>query len=299
MTDLRLAFAGTPDFAANIFNDLCRENFAPEVVYTQPDREAGRGRKLVASAVKQAALSLESDIVIEQPASLRHADAQARLKQHQPDVFVVVAYGLILPAEILAIPRYGCINVHASLLPRWRGAAPIERAYMAGDSHTGVSIMQMDAGLDTGPVFRTASCPLGTATVAELEQTLAHLGSKALLATLRDLQAAKSGKAPLPTPTAQSEEGATYAHKLTAADRTLDFSMDAQKLARQINALAERLPVRVHVADKRIQLLAASCAREKAFRASRGASHRYGQNRTLYTNCNGAVAYHKAEVRRW
>ena len=151
MADLRIAFAGTPIFARTILAALCQSNLTPQLVLTQPDRPKGRGRALQASPVKQ--LAQELVLPIDQPVTLRDRENLQLLEQAAPDVLVVAAYGLILPAQVLSLPRFGCINVHASLLPRWRGAAPIERAIMAGDQETGVCIMQMEEGFDTGPVF--------------------------------------------------------------------------------------------------------------------------------------------------
>ncbi|KAB2899909.1 MAG: methionyl-tRNA formyltransferase, partial [Dokdonella sp.] len=151
---LRLVFAGTPEFALPSLHACLASGAQVVAVYTQPDRPAGRGRQLAASPVKQAALA--AGLAVEQPETLRDADARARLAAHAPDLIVVVAYGLILPRAVLALPRLGCWNVHASLLPRWRGAAPIQRAILAGDAETGVDLMQMEAGLDTGPVLLEA-----------------------------------------------------------------------------------------------------------------------------------------------
>ena len=180
------------------------------------------------------------------------------LAQYELDVLVVAAYGLILPAAVLQLPRFGCLNVHASLLPRWRGAAPIERAVMAGDSETGVCIMQMEEGLDTGPVYRHKAVPISRPTdTPQLEQTLASLGSKLLIEVLDDFAAtAASGTRP-PSAAAQVDSTATYAHKLTAADRIIDWSKSASSIADQINALGARMATRCLIGDCGIQLLAA------------------------------------------
>ncbi len=165
MPDLTTVFAGSPEFAASILTHLLRTPFKPKAVFTQPDRPTGRGRKVRANAVKQVATQAGIEVV--QPASLRKREAQDMLRSFQPDVFIVAAYGLILPEAVLQIPTYGCLNVHASLLPRWRGAAPIERALMAGDQETGVCIMQMEKGLDTGPVYARRVQPISQDTTAK------------------------------------------------------------------------------------------------------------------------------------
>ncbi len=227
---LRLVFAGTPEFSVPCF-EACRASGAELVaVYTQPDRPAGRGRKLTPSPVKQAALA--AGVAIEQPESLKSADVQQVLAGYRPDLLVVVAYGLILPRKVLAIPRLGCWNVHASLLPRWRGAAPIQRAILAGDEETGVDLMQMEAGLDTGPVMLQRRTPIQRDdTGGSLHDRLSALGAELLAEGLRRVLA---GETLLATP--QSENGATYAHKLDKAEAKLDFSRTAIELERQVRA---------------------------------------------------------------
>ncbi len=227
---LRLAFAGTPEFAAIILRALVDSGRPPSVVYTQPDRPAGRGRRPRASEVKTVAAM--HGIGVRQPRSLRGAEEFERLNAASVDLLVVAAYGLILPADILACPRLGCINVHASLLPRWRGAAPIQRALLAGDAATGVSIMQMDTGLDTGPVLRACRHPIaGTDTAATLLHTLAVLGAAALGETLDRIEAGDS-----PTPCAQDAAGVTYADRIRAAEAQIDWSAPARRIARQVRA---------------------------------------------------------------
>lgn len=230
---LRLAFAGTPDFAVPALEALARSRHSVEVVYTQPDRRAGRGRKPGASAVKQAAERL--GLRVEQPASLRNGEAKAQLLRYSADVFVVAAYGLILPQPILDTPRLGCINIHASLLPRWRGAAPIERAILAGDEQTGISIMRMEAGLDTGPVYLKRALIIGVEeTAGELRARLAELGSACLLETL-DALADGSARAEL-----QDAAAATYARKLEKNEARIDWSRPAGEIARAVRALNPR-----------------------------------------------------------
>lgn len=227
---LRLVFAGTPEFSVPCL-DACRASGAEVVaVYSQPDRPAGRGRKLTPSPVKQAALA--AGIAVEQPESLKPADVQQALADYRPDLLVVVAYGLILPRKVLAIPRLGCWNVHASLLPRWRGAAPIQRAILAGDRESGVDLMRMEAGLDTGPVLLERRTPISRDdTGGSLHDRLAMLGAEALAEGLRRTLA---GEALVAAP--QPEDGVTYAHKLDKAEAKIDFSRPALELERQVRA---------------------------------------------------------------
>lgn len=218
------------------------------VVLTQPDRHAGRGRKLSASPVKQRAA--EAGLPVMQSESLRREEALAELAAYEPDLLVVAAYGLILPKNVLELPAFGCLNVHASLLPRWRGAAPVERAIMAGDSETGACIMQMDAGLDTGPVRLARPLPItATTTGGELEEQLAELGASALLAVIDAMDAHP--------PVAQPEEGVCYAHKLTREDAQIDFQDHAAGIARRIRAMNPSKPVAVLANGVRMQLLRA------------------------------------------
>ena len=224
---LRIVFAGTPDFAVPTLAALQASKHRICAVYTQPDRQAGRGRRPRASPVKQQAHGLP----VYQPSSLRSPVVKADLAELAPDLMIVVAYGLILPKDILRIPRLGCINVHASLLPRWRGAAPIQRALLAGDSETGVSIMQMDEGLDSGPVLGTAAYSIEPGTTAgELHDRLAALGAQTLLNLLPELIA--SNLVPQP----QDETRASYAPKLSKSEAILDWSQSAITLERQILA---------------------------------------------------------------
>ena len=231
----RIGFAGTPEFAQRILAGLLAAGGNVVCVYTQPDRPSGRGRKLLPCAVK--ALAEDAGIEVRQPRTLRKAEARDAMAAAQLDVLVVAAYGLILPQAILDTPRLGCINVHASLLPRWRGAAPIERAIMAGDTQSGVSIMRMEAGLDTGGVYKTRSTPIGDQTTGKaLHDELAELGSEALVATLENF-APDSWQA-------QDDSLATYADKLSSEDAEIDWHEPARVVARHINALNDRLPAR-------------------------------------------------------
>jgi methionyl-tRNA formyltransferase len=227
---LRLVFAGTPDFAVPHLAACRRDNVEITAVYTQPDRPAGRGRALHASPVKQAALA--TGLSVEQPQNFREPGAIERLRRLAPDLLVVVAYGLILPRTVLAIPRLGCWNVHASLLPRWRGAAPIQRALLAGDTQTGVCLMQMEAGLDTGPVLLRRSLAIAADdTGGTLHDKLAELGADVLA---EGLERAINGAALVAL--AQPAVGVTYAHKLDKAEARLDWSESAVLLERKVRA---------------------------------------------------------------
>jgi methionyl-tRNA formyltransferase len=227
---LRIVFAGTPDFAVSPLQSLLDAGFGPVAVYTQPDRPAGRGRKLQASPVKQAAL--DAGIRVYQPLTLKTAEARDQLKGLKPDLVVVVAYGLILPADILEIPRQGCWNIHASLLPRWRGAAPIQRAIEAGDEETGVCIMQMDAGLDTGPVMKTVRLKIAEReTGGSLHDRLSLAGAEALLGCVQELA---GGSAPLALP--QATDGASYARKLEKNEAAINWAEPAITIERKVRA---------------------------------------------------------------
>lgn len=226
---MKIVFAGTPEFAVASLVAAARHHEVV-AVYTQPDRPAGRGRGLMPSPVKLDAIA--RGIPVFQPESLKTPEAQQQLRDLQPDLMVVVAYGLILPKAVLAIPTHGCWNVHGSLLPRWRGAAPIQRAIEAGDAETGVCLMQMEAGLDTGPVLLHQSTPISdTDTGGQLHDRLAQLGAQVLSDGLGLLRA---GLKPMARP--QPEAGVTYAHKLDKAEARLDWSQDAAALARKVRA---------------------------------------------------------------
>ncbi|MFB9866692.1 methionyl-tRNA formyltransferase [Vreelandella sulfidaeris] len=231
MSRLRVVFAGTPEFAASSLATLLESQHEVVAVYTQPDRPAGRGRKLSPSPVKQ--LALEHNLPVYQPQTLKEPAAQAELAGLDADIMVVVAYGLLLPQAVLDTPRLGCINVHASLLPRWRGAAPIQRAIEAGDSVSGVTIMQMDAGLDTGAMLAEVRTPITSRTTGgELHDSLAVQGADALINVLDALSAETEKVQATPQP----EEGVTYAAKLSKAEAELDFDQPAHQLANKIRA---------------------------------------------------------------
>jgi methionyl-tRNA formyltransferase len=230
---LRIAFAGTPDFAAIHLRALLASasdtGHQVVAVYTQPDRPAGRGKKLAASPVKT--LAQEYDIPVFQPQTLRTREAQREFAALNVDIFIVVAYGLLIPQEVLDTPKYGCINVHASLLPRWRGAAPIQRAIEAGDRETGITIMQMDIGLDTGDMLNRVRCPIDPEeTGGSLHDKLAALGAPAMLKTLADIASGtlKAEK--------QDNSQSCYAHKISKEEAAIDWSLSAQIIGRKVRA---------------------------------------------------------------
>ncbi|MBD0412580.1 methionyl-tRNA formyltransferase [Pseudoalteromonas distincta] len=226
---LRIIFAGTPDFAARHLQALIQSEHQIVGVYSQPDRPAGRGKKLKASEVKE--LALEHNLPVFQPQSLKNDEALAELTSLNADIMIVVAYGLILPKAILEAPRLGCLNVHGSILPRWRGAAPIQRAIWAGDKQTGVTIMQMDEGLDTGDMLHISRCPISTTeTSASLYTKLAELGPDALIETINKLA---NGEI---TPEPQNDELANYAKKLSKEEADIDWSMSALQIERNIRS---------------------------------------------------------------
>ncbi len=229
MRSLSVVFAGTPEFSVPALEALVASRHRVVAVYTQPDRPAGRGQQLTMSAVKQAAM--RHGLTVEQPATLREASAVEHLRSYRPDVMIVVAYGLILPASVLSVPAMGCINIHASLLPRWRGAAPIHRALLAGDSQTGVTIMQMDAGLDTGPMLLEKTTAIARIdTTGSLHDRLAQMGAEAVIEALDGLMAGSLSPRPQPA------EGATYAAKIRKEEALIDWSKPALELEHQVRA---------------------------------------------------------------
>jgi len=226
---LRIAYAGTPEFAVSALDALHAAGHEIVAVYTQPDRPAGRGQSVTASPVKLRALEL--GLPVEQPATMRSPGAAERLQALGPDLMVVAAYGLILPREILAVPRLGCWNIHASLLPRWRGAAPIQRAVLAGDTQTGITIMQMDAGLDTGPMLLAMATQIGEReTAGELHDRLATLGAEALVAALGEWESGQLASRQQPA------EGVTYAAKIRKDEPLIDWTSPALAIDRQARA---------------------------------------------------------------
>jgi len=244
---LKVAFAGTPEFAAVALDSLVASDHEVVGVLTQPDRPAGRGRKLTPSVVKIRAL--EAGIPVQQPLSLKDPQAVQAFAEWRADVLVVAAYGLILPQAVLDLPALGCLNIHGSLLPRWRGAAPIHRAVLAGDAQTGVCIMQMDAGLDTGDVLLSESLHIGSNdTVAELHDRLAALGAQALI---KALPARCNGTL---TPVAQPEAGVTYAEKLSKAEAKLNFNETSELLHRKVRAFNPWPVAEAQLCEQRVRI---------------------------------------------
>ena len=247
---MKVVFAGTPEFARLAYAAIVDAGFDVSLVMTQPDRRAGRGMKLTPSAVKLEALERGGEVL--QPISLRldgkypedAAAARASLEELQPDVMVVAAYGLILPQWTLDLPKYGCLNIHASLLPRWRGAAPIQRAIEAGDEYSGVGIMQMEAGLDTGPILLEKKLPIERMNAAQLHDALAALGAEAIVDALTKLQA---NGAEAFEPQVQDVAGVTYAEKLTKEEAILDWSESAEVLERKVRAFTPVPGAKVHL----------------------------------------------------
>ncbi|MDX2299780.1 MAG: methionyl-tRNA formyltransferase [Xanthomonadaceae bacterium] len=267
----RVVFAGTPEFAVPSLRAVAAHSELL-AVYTQPDRPAGRGRALSASPVKQTAQALGVPVL--QPETLRDAAAQEALRALAPDLLVVVAYGLILPKAVLEIPRYGCWNVHASLLPRWRGAAPIQRAIEAGDSETGVCLMQMARGLDTGPVLLRLTTPIAESdTGGSLHDRLAELGAQALRDGLALLRA---GLRPLATP--QADDGVSYAHKLDKAEARLDWAQPATALARKVRAFHPWPIAEAELDGERLRIHAALALPESSPSAAPGSVVRAGRD---------------------
>jgi methionyl-tRNA formyltransferase len=247
---MRIVFAGTPEFAVPALRAVAQRGEVV-AVYTQPDRPAGRGRALQASPVKLEAV--QRGIPVLQPESLKSQRSRDALQALKPDLMVVVAYGLLLPQKILDIPTHGCWNVHASLLPRWRGAAPIQRAIEAGDAETGVCLMQMEKGLDTGPVMLTQRIAIGDEeTAGQLHDRLAELGALVLSDGLGLLRA---GMRPLRQP--QPAEGVTYAHKLDKAEAKLDWSQSAETLARKVRAFNPWPMAEAQLAGERVRIFQA------------------------------------------
>jgi len=244
---MRVVFMGTPQFAVPTLLALAEDGHAIAAAYTQPPRPAGRGKQLQKSPVQLAAEKL--GVEVRHPVSLKEAKEQAAFAALDTDVAVVAAYGLILPQPILDAPRHGCFNVHASLLPHWRGAAPIQRAILAGDAVTGVTIMRMEAGLDTGPMLAKATVPIERKTAGELSEELAELGSRLMEGVLAEFASFH--------PVAQPEEGVTYARKIDKAETRLDFAQSAEEVERQVRAFAPTPGAWFELEGERYRVLAA------------------------------------------
>lgn len=244
---MRIVFMGTPDFAVPTLRALVAAGHEVVATYSQPPRAAGRGKQLQPSAVHRAAEAL--GIPVCTPVSLKGAEEQAALAALEADVAVVAAYGLILPQAVLDAPRLGCLNVHGSLLPRWRGAAPVQRAILAGDTTTGVTIMQMERGLDTGPMLAKVETPVARKTTGELTAELAEKGAGLMVSVLADL--------PAHPPVVQPEAGVTYAHKIEKAESRLDFTRSAIEVERQVRAFAPAPGAFFELEGERYRVLAA------------------------------------------
>lgn len=246
---MRIIFAGTPEFAAAHLKALLTQTeHQIAAVYTQPDRRAGRGKKLHSSPVKQ--IAEQAGLTICQPVSLKNADDQATLAQHNADVMVVAAYGLILPQAVLDTPKFGCINIHASLLPRWRGAAPIERAIIAGDSSTGITIMQMDKGLDTGAMLLKASCSIEmTETGDSLRAKMINLGVPLLLKTLKNIANETL------TTEQQDDTDSTYANKIEKSEAVIDWHVTALAIDQKIRAFTSALACHSFLNEQRVRIV--------------------------------------------
>jgi len=248
---VKIVFMGTPDFAVPALRALVAAGHQVVAAYTQPPRPGGRrGKELTPTPVHRTAEEL--GIPVRHPLSLKGADEQAAFAALDADIAVVAAYGLILPRAVLDAPRHGCLNIHASLLPRWRGAAPIHRAILAGDSETGVTIMQMEAGLDTGPMLAKVTTPVDGKTTGELTEQLAASGAELMVAVLADL--------PKYPPQVQPEEGVTYAHKIDKAETRIDWSQPAQQVERQVRAFAPAPGAWFEFEGERCKVLAAQLA---------------------------------------
>lgn len=244
---MRIIFMGTPDFAVPTLRALAAAGHTVVAAYSQPPRPAGRGKKLQPSPVHLAAEAL--GITVRTPASLKGAEEQAAMVALDADVAVVAAYGLILPQAVLDAPRRGCLNVHGSILPRWRGAAPVQRAILAGDEETGVTIMQMERGLDTGPMLAKVSTPVDGKTAGALTEELAARGAALMVEVLADL--------PAHPPVTQPEDGVTYAHKIDKAESRLDFTRAAVEVERQVRAFAPAPGAFFELEGERYRVLAA------------------------------------------
>lgn len=247
---MRIIFMGTPDFAVPTLAALAEAGHTIVAVYTQPPRPAGRGKKLQPSPVQ-----VEAEIrgiEVRSPVSLRDAEAQADFASLEPDLAVVAAYGMILPQAVLDVPKHGCLNVHASLLPHWRGAAPIQRSIIAGDQVTGITIMQMEAGLDTGPMLATARTPVEDKTAGELTEELAEIGAQLMVGTLIDL--------PMLHAVTQDDAEASYAPKIDKAEAKIDFAQSAEAIERQVRAFAPFPGAWFELDGERIKVLKAEVA---------------------------------------
>ena len=282
---MRLIFAGTPDFSVGILEALYQAGHEIVGVYTQPDRPKGRGRVLTACPVKEKTLAL--NLPIFQPNSLKDSETQAQLKSLQAEVMVVVAYGQLLPLEVLEAPKHGCLNIHASLLPRWRGAAPIQRAIISGDKQTGIGIMQMNEGLDTGDILLEKICDISdTDTAQSLHDKLADLGAQGIVEALDNINSL--------SPTPQDEAGVTYAKKLSKDEAWIDWNKSAVAINQQIRAfnpypIAQANATSDKFDAKVLRILSASVI-NKTYNAKPGEVIKYGKGTCVVATGNGALS---------
>ncbi len=279
---LRIIFAGTPDFAAIHLSQLLSTRHTIVAVYTQPDRPAGRGKKLHASPVKQVAL--DAGLPVLQPVSLKGEDEQKILAEHNADIMIVVAYGLLLPQAILEAPRFGCFNVHGSILPRWRGAAPIQRAIEAGDTETGITIMQMNAGLDTGDMLYKVTCPItALETAGTLHDKLAELGPPALTETLDLLCQNKL------TPEPQVDSQANYAHKLSKQEGTIHWQATTHTILQKVRAFNPFPVCHTTLRGERVRIFEATQS-SQAHNAAPGTIISHAEHQVHIATGDGAIA---------
>ena len=282
---MKVIFAGTPDFSVGILEALYQAGHEIVGVYTQPDRPKGRGRVLTACPVKEKTLAL--NLPIFQPNSLKDSETQAQLKSLQAEVMVVVAYGQLLPLEVLEAPKHGCLNIHASLLPRWRGAAPIQRAIISGDKQTGIGIMQMNEGLDTGDILLEKICDISdTDTAQSLHDKLADLGAQGIVEALDNINSL--------SPTPQDEAGVTYAKKLSKDEAWIDWNKSAVAINQQIRAfnpypIAQANATSDKFDAKVLRILSASVI-NKTYNAKPGEVIKYGKGTCVVATGNGALS---------
>jgi len=288
---MRVLFAGTPEFSVGVLEALITADHEIVGVYCQPDRPKGRGRMLSACPVKETAL--EHDLAVFQPESLKDETAQQALASLNADVMVVVAYGQLLPKVVLETPKYGCLNIHASLLPRWRGAAPIQRAILAGDKQTGVGIMQMNEGLDTGDILLEKICDiLDTDTAQSLHDKLAILGARTIVEAINNIDHL--------SPTTQNEGGATYAKKLTKDEAWIDWTQSAVQISQQVRAFNPYPVAQAHAKsdkfdDKVLRILSASVI-DRTYNAKPGEVVEYGKGVCIVATNNGALSLEQVQL---
>lgn len=288
---MRVLFAGTPEFSVGVLEALITADHEIVGVYCQPDRPKGRGRMLSACPVKETAL--EHDLAVFQPESLKDETAQQALASLNAEVMVVVAYGQLLPKVVLETPKYGCLNIHASLLPRWRGAAPIQRAILAGDKQTGVGIMQMNEGLDTGDILLEKICDiLDTDTAQSLHDKLAILGARTIVEAINNIDHL--------SPTTQNEGGATYAKKLTKDEAWIDWTQSAVQISQQVRAFNPYPVAQAHAKsdkfdDKVLRILSASVI-DRTYNAKPGEVVEYGKGVCIVATNNGALSLEQVQL---